>query len=74
VCEHLGYLLSPLRGVCKMLAAFFKISASRVKRPTSRSNSAMRAASWLRCSSLMNTSPAYCSKVAFQRANKWDES
>jgi hypothetical protein len=73
VREHLDDPLSPLRGVCKMLAAFFKISASSVKRPTSRSKSAMRAASWLRCSSRMHTSPARSSKVAFQHASQWDE-
>jgi hypothetical protein len=43
-------------------------------RPTSRSNSAMRAAAWLRCSSLMNTSAARSKKTVFHCASSCAES
>jgi len=53
----------------KKLDAFFATSSSSARRPTRRSNSAMRAASSLRCSLLRNTWAAFSTNSAFQRAS-----
>ena len=46
LAEHLHDLPCLFAGWCKMLVAFFKMSFSNVRRPTRRSNSATRVASW----------------------------
>jgi len=57
---------SPLfRAAPKLCETFFATSSSSVNRPARRSSSAMRACSWLRCSSLRKTRWAFSRQLGF---------
>ena len=65
--QLLNHLLLLVRAAPKLLDTFFATSSSKVNRPARRSSSAIRAYSWLRCSSLRNTRWAFSTNSAFQR-------
>jgi hypothetical protein len=70
LAEHLNYLPRVFDRVCKMLVAFFRMSFSNVKRPTKRSNSAIRLVSWLLDGSRPSKmEAARARKLFFQSAN-----
>jgi hypothetical protein len=70
VAEPLNDLPGRFDRVCKMVVAFFRMSFSSAKRPSSRSNSATRAASWrLGDSELSKTEAARARKMVFQSAS-----